>query len=107
MIDLFVSYEYKGKGKRWIKADGSISLAVAPGTDAFVPPSGVTRGMIEALRLYLAQQHEVGAMDVHLFNVLRLEIDEAELLKDGDNVQHGKIPEEVHVVGYGDDDGTP
>ena len=115
MIDLFVSYDYRGAGKKWIKADGMVSLVVAPGQKTWVPNVGVTRDMIEGVRLYVAQQHEVKAMDVHIKNVIRLELPEEQ---DEGPVQEGVVeprgvPEPTPDVpggqpeGFGGDEGTP
>ena len=93
-IDTFVSYVYRTSRKKEIRGDASIALLVQEGYEA--PPGGLlTRSMVEALRKYLSEQHQVKPEQITIQNIVRLHpevvnVPEQEGEGDGE-VRHGEV----------------
>jgi len=82
-IDLFVSYSYRTGRNKEHRDDAAVGLMVQGG-EGVVVPEGITRGMIEPLRQYLADAHQVKPNQVRLENIIRLQLEKVDgHLEDG------------------------
>ena len=74
-IDLFVAYHFP-RGKRREYGNAYVGVMVDAENEGFVMPEGVSRGMIEVLRKFLADKTELKSEMIHIENVVRLEPEE-------------------------------
>lgn len=69
-LDIFVSYVYRTNRKKEIRGDMAVALIVQDGVDV---PGGISRSMIDAVRKYLADVHQIKIEKINILNLVRLE----------------------------------
>ena len=98
-IDVFVSYVYRTSRKKEVRGDASVALIVQDGVEVPEKPS---RSMIEAVRRYLSDAHQVKQNQITIQFLTRLEPEVMYVPEENDM---GAVPESGGEAGSEASDG--